>query len=184
MKHQQLTGLFLSGLLILALLVAGCTTAEKTDDPNNAQPPITGEQTELTLYFAEEGAAGLVAEQRMAETENPEELPSLVVQELIAGPNDSSLYPTIPPETRLLSLIVEEGTAMVDFSQDIISKHWGGSAGETITLMSLVNSLTELSNIERVQILVEGEKVDSLLGHWDTSQPLERNESYILPADS
>ncbi len=184
MKRQQLIGLFLSSLLILALLITGCTPAEKIDDSNNTQPSTTAEQAELTLYFADEGAAGLVAEQRTVKIENLEELPSVVVQELIAGPKGNNLYPTIPPETRLLSLKVEDGTAMVDFSQDIITKHWGGSAGETMTLMSLVNSLTELSNIERVQILVEGEKVDSLLGHWDTSQPLERTESYILQPES
>ncbi len=184
MKRQKLIGLFLSVLLILGLFISGCTPTEKTGDSNNTQPPPTAEQVELTLYFAEEGAAGLTAEQREVEIENLEELPSMVVEELIVGPKNNNLYPTIPSETQLLSLVVEDGTAMVDFSQDIISKHWGGSAGETMTIMSLVDSLTELSEIDRVQILVEGEKIDSLLGHWDTSQPLERDESIILRPQS
>ena len=49
-----------------------------------------------------------------------------------------------------------------------------------MTIMSLVNSLTELSEIEKVQMMVEGEEIDSLLGHWDTSQPIERDTKIIL----
>ncbi len=182
MKRQNLIGLFLTGLLLLGILIGGCAPADKTDDPGKNPPPSTVEQAELTLYFAGADAAGLVAEQRTVELKNLAELPSVVVQELIVGPKNTGLFPTFPPETRLLSLKVEDSIAMVDFSQDIVTKHWGGSAGETLTIMSLVNSLTELEEIEEVRILVEGEKADSLLGHWDTSQPLERDESFILRA--
>lgn len=179
MQRQNLIGLFLTGLLLFGILIGGCAPTDQTDDPGK-NPPPTVEQAELTLYFAGANAAGLVAEPRTVEMKNRDELPSVMVQELIVGPKNTKLFPTFPPETRLLSLKVEQGTALVDFSQDIVTKHWGGSAGETLTIMSLVNSLTELEEIEEVQILVEGEKVESLLGHWDTSQPLERDESFIL----
>ncbi len=183
MKRHKFKVLFLSGLLILGLFIIGCNPSDEPGDSDKNQPPAVTEQ-ELTLYFAGADANGLVAEKRTVEIEEQDQLPSLIVQELIAGPADESLYPTIPPETRLLSVKVEDGAAMVDFSQEIVSKHWGGSTGESMTIMSLVNSLTEISDIDRVQILVEGEKVDSLLGHWDTSQPLERDESIILRPNS
>ena len=183
MTRHKFRVLILSSILILGLFITGCTPSDQTGDPDNSQPPAATEQ-ELTLYFAESGANGLVAEKRTIEVEEPDQLPSLIVQELIAGPVNDSLYPTIPPETRLISVKLEAGTAMVDFSQEIISKHWGGSTGETMTIMSLVNSLTELSEVDRVQILVEGEVVDSLLGHWDSSEPIERDESLILDPQS
>ncbi|KUG03661.1 spore germination protein [hydrocarbon metagenome] len=183
MTRHKFRVLILSSILILGLLITGCTPSDQTGDPDNNQPPAATEQ-ELTLYFAEAGANGLVAEKRTIEVEDPGQLSSLIVQELIAGPVNDSLYPTIPPETKLISVKLEAGTAMVDFSQEIISKHWGGSTGETMTIMSLVNSLTELSEVERVQILVEGEVVDSLLGHWDSSEPIERDESLILRPQS
>ena len=69
--------------------------------------------------------------------------------------------------------------ATVDFSKELKTKHWGGSTGESMTIMSIVNSLTELPGIEKVQILIEGQKEDTLAGHWDLSSPISRDESII-----
>jgi germination protein M len=48
-----------------------------------------------------------------------------------------------------------------------------------MTINSIVNSLTELTGIKKVQILINGTKVDTLAGHADLSQALSRNESII-----
>ena len=48
-----------------------------------------------------------------------------------------------------------------------------------MTLNSIANTLTELDSIDKVQLLIEGKKVESLVGHWDTTVPLERNEDII-----
>jgi germination protein M len=102
-----------------------------------------------------------------------------IVNELIAGPTDTKLRATIPKETKLLSLKITDQVANVDFSEEIRSTHPGGSSGEAMTLNSIVNSLTELTGIKKVQILINGAKVDTLVGHADLSQPLSRNESII-----
>jgi spore germination protein GerM len=76
-------------------------------------------------------------------------------------------------------LKITDQIAYVDFSEEIRSKHPGGSAGELMTLNSIVNSLTELPEIKKVQIMINGKKVDTLVGHADLSQPLGRDESII-----
>lgn len=111
-----------------------------------------------------------------------QELARTIVKELIGGPkSDSVLYRTIPPEARLLGLEIHGDTATVNFSREFISKHWGGSWSEELTIYSLVNSLTELPQIKRVQLLVEGESNVSIGGHVFLDQIFERRDDVVLP---
>lgn len=171
--------LFLICFIVLTAFVwSGCdASADPGDKPDNTTPAM---QKEVTLYFANSSAEGLVAEKRTVEVKDDADLPAILVEELIAGPKSQDLSPTIPPETQLRSVEVTDKVAAVDFSGEIITKHWGGSAGETMTILSVVDTLTELDNIDKVQFMVDGQKVDSLLGHWDTSMPLERDERIII----
>jgi germination protein M len=100
------------------------------------------------------------------------------LQELIAGPKDPSLKPVLPQNVRVLRIKVEKGLATVDFGQEI-TRLSVGSRGEVLVLAAIANTLTKLPEIERVQILVEGRKVDSLAGHVDITQPLGRNEEVL-----
>ena len=88
----------------------------------------------------------------------------IAVLELIEGPSNEDLRKTLPPETRLLSIVVNDGVAVVDFSQEFQTKHWGGSAGEGLTIQSLVKTLTSIEGIDKVQVLIQGEVIDSLVG--------------------
>ncbi len=171
-------------IFIMAISLTGCnSSADSGDKPDETTPPVQqseSAQKEVTLYFANASAEGLVAEKRSVEVKDDADLPAILVEELIAGPKDQDLSPTIPPETQLRSVEVTDKVAAVDFSGEIITKHWGGSAGETMTILSVVDTLTELDSIDKVQFMVDGQKVDSLLGHWDTSMPLERDERIIM----
>ena len=98
----------------------------------------------------------------------------LVVTELLKGPTDPLLKRTLPAEAKLISVQVTDGLALVNFSKEFVSKHPGGSTGEIMTILSLVNSLTCLPNIDRVQILVEGQRIDTIAGHATVSDELAR----------
>lgn len=179
MKHRiaHATCLFL--LLSLIMVVAGCDRSANT--PKNPQQPTVTEK-EVSLYFSDDQAMYLVPEKRSIQVKkdaSAEDIAAGIINALIEGPKATDLSPTFPPETKLRGVKIESDLATVDFSQELTSKHWGGSTGEAMTLGSLVNSLTDLDGIKRVQILLEGEKVDSLLGHFDTSEPLERNEELL-----
>ncbi|MEA1962419.1 MAG: GerMN domain-containing protein [Bacillota bacterium] len=186
---NRLSLIFIVLALLISCLITGCqkSPAPKTQSPAPVPSPSTEQENKmetysLTLYFSDEQAMFLVPETRIVKaSKNADqiELLELAVMELIAGPEGTNLSPTFPDETRLLSIDVENGTAVVDFSEELKTKHWGGSAGEVMTLDSLANTLTEFDGIESVQILLEEEPIDSLLGHMDTSKPLIRDESMI-----
>ncbi len=164
-----------TGVLVLVLvLLCSCATVPLIDSPAQS------EEITVTLYFADATASYLKAEERVLErTDEP--VAALIVKALIAGPREKSLYPTIPPETQLLGLEVSDGIAHVNFSPEIATKHWGGSTGELLTIGSLVNSLTELSEIKAVQFLIDGEIRESIWGHGITSEPIERIPELIAP---
>jgi predicted nucleic acid-binding protein len=102
-----------------------------------------------------------------------------VINELIRGPKSSKLSRTVPQESKLRSIKVESGVVYVNFSKEFQAKHSGGSAGETMTLYSITNSLAELPGVNKVQFLLEGKKVNSILGHTSTTTPLAPNWSLV-----
>ncbi len=182
MKKLTISCLLVLGLFLLSTMVlAGCGTQEPPAPPDeNDEPQVT--QTEILLYFADDQAEYLIGEQRIITGEEPlegEALASTIIEELIQGPEQEGLGATIPEGTRLLDLEIEDGLARVNFSAEIKSRHVGGSAGETMTLTSIVNSLTEMEEIDTVQIYIEGAIEDTLAGHWFIGEPLERNPDII-----
>lgn len=142
--------------------------------------PVKIENIEAILYFSNDQATDLIAESRKIEVKQNQSLENQIVEQLIKGPETSSLYPTVPPETKIKNIKTEEDICYVDLSNDFVLKHTGGSTAETLTIYSIVNSLTELKSVKKVQFLIEGEKVNTFKGHYDFSKPFERDSSLII----
>ena len=90
-----------------------------------------------------------------------------VLQNLIAGPKTPGLFPSIPKDTKLLEVFIDDsGLAYVDFSDPLSANHPGGMLNEQATVYSIVNSLTyNLPEIRQVKILVGGAEKETLAGH-------------------
>ncbi len=136
----------------------------------------------VRLYFASPDADYLRIEaRRILREERITDEAKALVEELIKGPR-GNLDPTIPPETQLreLYIVPEEKCVYLDFNQAFQTNHPGGSAGELLTIYSLVNTLIDnLEEIERVQILVEGATIETLAGHIDTTKSFPRNSTIV-----
>jgi len=187
MKKRTFTIFLILSMLIAALLFSGCSKLKvgqaPVDQNKSLQDILPATNTinqKLTLYFGDDQAMYLIPEIRevtIQKDASTEAIAAAIVNELIAGPTDKKMIATMPKGTKLLSLKITDQIAMVDFSQEMKSNHPGGSSGEVMTLNSLVDSLTELQGIKKVQILINGEKIETLAGHMDTSKPLSRDES-------
>ncbi|WP_213975375.1 GerMN domain-containing protein [Tepidanaerobacter acetatoxydans] len=139
---------------------------------------ISNKKETITLYFPDEQGMYVVPEQR--EVVKSEPLEVIVIRELMRGPETPGLAsPAIPEEAKLLSVQVKDEIAYVNFSKELIEKHIGGSTGEMMTIIPIVNSLTELPGIKKVQFLVEGNKEQTLAGHVIFDEPFERYEEWI-----
>lgn len=155
----------------------------KEEEIKEVEPLPIEEMVEVNLYFSDSQAMYLIPEKRKIS-----QIPSIVrqaVNELIKGPENSELYPTIPKGTQVNEVYIADDIAYIDLSEEIFKNHPGGSSGELMTVYSIVNTLTEIPPIKSVQILVEGNERESLVGHVDISRPLQflflRNEDWIKP---
>ena len=170
-------------MLILILSLTGCTFSlaqKKTPDKDPAvDPKPSQEKVTFTLYFGDNQAMYLKGEERTVTKSG--NIAELMVNELIKGPEAKDSVATIPRETKLLSLEITGGVAYANFSKEIKTNHWGGSAGEMMTVFSVVNTLAQLQEINKVQFLIEGEKQEAIWGHYYTLEPMEPDPNLISP---
>lgn len=148
--------------------------------PENPEPKTINKK--ITLYFADQQAMYLLPESRqitVSSKASSEDIVKTAIEELIKGPQKEGHYPTIPPETGILSVKKEDSILYLDFSRELQTEHPGGSAGEILTIMSIVNTAAETAGVEKVQILINGEKQETLAGHIDISTPIARDESIV-----
>ncbi len=139
--------------------------------------PVELEEEQIVLYFADENAQYLIPEYRKIRVKDGIAKQSII--ELIKGPAGNNLYPTLPSTTNVNNLYISEGIAYIDLSSEIINNHSGGSAGELLTVYSLVFTLTSFPDINKVQILVDGNSRETLVGHIDISTPLDRDNNWL-----
>lgn len=123
----------------------------------------------VQLYFATKDGMNLVVEERAVRGDRV----TAAVEELIRGPRSEELSSTIPNGAALLSIKVEKGLCTVNFNENLVKNHWGGSTGELLTVYSIVNTLCQFPGIERVQLLIEGQKVETLAGHLMLDESLK-----------
>ncbi len=109
----------------------------------------------LTVYRAGDGY--LVPEEFRVTAETVEEQAKLAIEQLGIKPEDSTLHETLPKNTEILDLSVEDGLCIVDFSADFYRNRPTDETEERLTIYAIVNTLTELDEVDEVQILIEGE---------------------------
>ncbi|WP_250277486.1 GerMN domain-containing protein [[Clostridium] colinum] len=136
------------------------------------------EQEKVILYFANNDNK-LVAESRNIEFKQNKSMEWHIVEELINGPKMQENIKTLPSETKIRNVKTEDSICYVDLTSDFINKLSNNEEQERLAIYSIVNSLTNLSNVNKVQILIEGEKINIFKANIDVSQPIGRYENII-----
>ena len=127
------------------------------------------------LYFGAPNADTLVAEYRdVVVKDRPADQVRAIYRELLAGPS-TPLVGLFPDGTELLDTYwTERGTLYLDWNRALVQGLHVGTGREWMLLASIVRTAREnLPDVQRVAILVEGEPVESIGGHFDTRFPLE-----------
>ncbi len=87
-------------------------------------------------------------------------LEQMTIEQLIKGPYSISgitkdqVIPTIPKGTKLNSITVKEHTCYVDFSDEFLKKP--DNVSPEVAIYSVVNTLTELPTVNKVQFSIDG----------------------------
>jgi len=135
------------------------------------------EKTELTLYFTDELGEMLYAEKREVVHNINTSLEQVILGELIQGPEQEGLMPTLDPQTKLLNVSVNENVCYLNFDTTFLGNQL--EVREYIPIYSIVNSLSELSSVNRVQFTINGEQNATFRESVSLSAPFGRNLDYI-----
>ena len=173
---------------IMIFTLAACRPKVPPEDKNNGGNNTIGDNTivepnpkdeivTVKLYFAnqeyiitgDESLERIIAVEREIKPEK-KSIEEVILEELKNEPEDEQLT-TIVKKLEVLSVETVGNMVYVNLSGENLH---GGSLEESLILQQIVLSLTELEGIEQVQILVDGGKRETLMGHILIEEPLKR----------
>ena len=175
MKKKHVYILFVAICAIIVNSVNVFTNSALEAPELEIQPSPEEIQETITLYFRCPVEAILVEELRVIER-TFESRAEVVLRELIKGPANSILHPTLSPRTKIYSVLTIGDTVYVNFSKEFYTDLPRRELDEVLVAFSVVNSLTKSDYISKVQILIEGERPHVFLKHLSLREPLVRNE--------
>ena len=135
-------------------------------------------ETTLTLYFANKEGTMLKKETRNVHHSTNVSMEKLLMEQLIEGPKKSGTLSTVPSGTKLISVSVVDGVCYVNLS-DSFKNNQNPEVTEEVLLYSIVNSLTELQGVSKVQISINGSTDGNIRYSYDLSKMYERNLEFI-----
>ena len=137
------------------------------------------DKTTVNLYFISEDRESLTKEKRTLTLTLTDKLPEVMVRELIKGPEEEGLSSAIPVGTEINEIMIKDKVCYLDLSAEFQKNHLGGPREEALTIYSIVNSLTELPNIQYVQFLIDGQRVETYKTEVKLGYFLSPNVLYV-----
>jgi hypothetical protein len=178
-----------AGVGVVGLIAWGATRGLErlveppVDSAAPSAPPGTLERAHIaaSLYYASTDGQRLVEVRRDVDLAPDAASQGREIVRAQLAPAPKPYISVIPSGTTLRAFyITERGEAFVDLSRELSAAHPGGSLAELMTVHALVNAVARnLPAVQRVQILVDGQAVDSIAGHVDVRWPLARDTSLL-----
>ena len=133
----------------------------------------------INLYFLNEAASSIEQEERKIAYDNADELPGLVLENLLKGPQSKKLRAIAGKNTKVLGTYYNESNLTVDFSKEFLS---GDSAKNMLSVYAMVRTLCQIDKIGGVMVTVEGQQVmaadGSLIGFMSNSDINLESDTY------
>ena len=122
-------------------------------------------QTKVLLYFENIENGQLEIETKIIDAnlliENPEKK---LIEYLIKGPQNDKLKKLIPDGTILNDVKIENGCAIINFSNEFLN--YENEENKLKIINSIVNALTNLKEINSIKILINGKENENLLDEY------------------
>jgi len=137
-------------------------------------------RTDLTLYYTDDDRRYLIGQNLSINLAAQDDIVSYLVEQLKTAPTGLGLVSPLPRNTKLLGSGIDNGVCTLNFSADFETNAFSDSFAQRTTLLSLVNTLTQLEDIDRVEFQLDG----NLLARYrqiNISKALVFDESAIGP---
>lgn len=137
----------------------------------------TNTNYKVKLYFANQEGDALIAYATSINYTGTSSLEELAINKLIEGPKNIAMLSTIPEGTILLHISKSDGICTVDFNEAFLDKV--PDVKPEVTINSIVNTLVELPDINKVQFTIKSKVVETYGDGIDFDGLFERNLNLI-----
>lgn len=155
-------------VIILCVLILGLVCMFSIRDKKEEiieilpEEEISDEQlrkTMVSLYYENKETKKLMPEARLVDVKLLIDEPyKMLLNLLMEEPKNTTLKTVIPNNVTINKLELNSDVLYIDFSKEFIENHEGGLENEKNTIYSIVNTLTELTEINGVKILIDNEE--------------------------
>lgn len=150
-------------LVILVVLICGIllfnTNVEVEYVPETEIEEVDLRKTMVTLYFQNKDNKELQKESRLIDSKDLLVDPyTELLNMLITGPESDFLQKTVPEGTKLLSVELVGECLNINLSKEFIENASQDENEKKNYIYSIVNTVTELTEVNSVKILIEGEE--------------------------
>lgn len=135
------------------------------------------QEATVTLYFANKAGDGLVRETQKVHYSSNISMEKLVVERLLEGPLEEGKQSAIPQGTKLVSVSTVDGVCYVNFDESFLNQNY--EIKEEVVIYSIVDSLSELSSVSKVQIAVNGDTRGKYRDDFAFDMLYDRNLDYL-----
>jgi spore germination protein GerM len=123
-------------------------------------------KTEINLYFMSSEDASIKIEVKKIDSKKLLREPYLTILGLLAeGPSSNELESVIPQDTKILETTINKGCLTINFSKEFVENAPEDEKKIENMIYCIVNTLTELNEVESVKFLIEGESVEGFEGN-------------------
>ncbi len=133
---------------------------------------------EIVLYFPDEQLRYLRRVTHTVDFDTEDEKHAYIMNRLLERSGESAPNTCIPRGTRVLDIRVENGVCTIDLSSEFVVDMPADFRTARLAVYSIVNSLTELEEIQTVDIMVAHSPLEQI-GLLDLRHGLQRDESII-----
>jgi hypothetical protein len=183
-----LGGIYFQGLLDRVLRLAQPARTEEQSRREVLQPPIatpSDKTVKAKIFWASVEAPGALqpVEVELALSAETVQRAKQVLNMLVAGPPAPELR-TLPADAALLEFyLLEDGTAIADFSGELATGTPSGILSEQRAAESIARTLeANVPGLTRLKILIHGQEAETLAGHLDLSGYLTLTPPAVEPA--
>ena len=166
MKKKVFIGIFLTLAIIgLVYMIIINTVFNKNQEIINEYiPEVEISDSELrktlvTLYFLDNDG-NLKSETRLIDSKELLRNPYLVLLNmLIEGPKDKNLKKVISKDTKVIDATLNKNCVIINLSKEFVDNAEGDAVQKSNMINTIVNTLTELNEVQTVRFLIDGEEV-------------------------
>lgn len=155
--------LLISGIFIIKKLKTKeqetATIEEYIPEEEISEEQKQDRDTVVTVYFLNKETGKIMPEAKVVDVKEMINNPyQTLIQLLIEGPTNEKLEKTIPENTTILGTSLKNECLTINVSSEILNYDKEKENAKENLIESVVNTLTELTEVNKVKIIIEGQE--------------------------